>query len=361
MRFLENVINFQNTHWGTRMKRFKLSKKKIIILSSVSFLAISGAGCFMFYKHYENTKPVAQSEKVKVVSDKDNNVNNIDAWDWKSVITKTSKNDVETKGFDNLFLLNVPQITTKGNKEFVDGNGNVFQRNLIALLQSGQYSDINQAAALWTRNKTNYNFTSNPNLITASIGLDLHKYEKYLDLIKQIPIDNVKAISVSFAKEFKNNISNPTSGALIVSQMTSDAQSQIYIDNNSSISRNGQGGTQFIETRQYSKSELLNSKEKVSVFNTSKKEFEESDKLSEAFYSNSKTNSVYSVHIKSELDGEQIMYVIEDSSGNLSVYGLYSVKKNDKLESKTSHLSNSSKTTADGSDLNWDTLFDSLK
>lgn len=333
------------------MKKIKLNKNKKIFLGAVAIIIpLSGITGYFLYQNYQKA-PVAVNNKVQVVAEKSKD-SEINVWSYKNLINPSKEKT--TNQFDYLFETQVEPVKNKGNKEFEDSD--LFEKNLMALLQSGRLSDINQAKSIWFKNTENYNFTTNKNLITTSIAMDILKYDNYLELTKDVSSENIGEFASSFGEQL-NKSKNPVTLSIIANQLPSSGQVKAVVDNKSFLTRGNQGGTEYLFTKQYKNNEITQSKLTVPVYNKGK--VENVNKLIEAANSNPNVNSIYEVHQKSILDGEFVSYVIEDSEGKLTLYGNYFLKENKFAESKESHLSgnpDTSSTSKGSDDLNWDTF-----
>lgn len=328
------------------LKKIK-HKKLILITSSIGIILI--AGSVATYVHYENTKPVGTV--AKNINTKNETINNANYKSYNQLINKVGNNNV-SRSWSYLFESQIKAIKNKGKKEMP--NPQAFQNSLMTLIQSGQSSDINQGAALYTKNISNYNFTSNDNLINVGLGQDISIYNKYLSLISNMSIESSTSYMKNMGRSIKENFHTPMSMAVIGSQILPQGQSQFILSQSSILPQYGYNGTIYHGTKQYT-----SIKEAAKATKTYSGTDLENQALNAWQYEGEKTNSIYEVSLSDSTNTEKIKaYIIENGKGQLTFWGYYSENKNDKsltLQNYQNQIeaANTQDESANDNDISW--------
>lgn len=347
---------------GKRKKKGKLTasgKKKVkILVASVAIAAAGITGGIFAYVHYENTRPVGNTEVVSK-GQKDNNSSTDNFHYGKLVDNAIPKK--ENRNWKYLFEARIDPI--KHNKKEFSGS-DTFLRNLMTFMQSGETkSDINQAAALWTRNSNNYNFTNDDNLVVAGVGKDILAYDNYLDKTKGLSIGGALSADKAFGDYMKREFKTPMSMIVIGSQLRPAVTTSLVLDENSAVPVNGLYGTHYIKNTQISS--LKDAKEKgIPVYVKGKGDQKVNKAIDAWNYLGKDTHSVYQVETSAP-DGVQQMvsYVIEDGAGRLKLYGFY-FKNNINSESFKEYRESQKQYPDDevkDSDITWKSFLDATK
>lgn len=330
-------------------KILKNIKHKKIILITSSIVVVLIAGGAATYIHYENTKPVGTV--AKTISTKNEIINDANYKSYNKLISKMGNNNV-SRSWSYLFESQIHPIKNKGKKEMP--NPQAFQNSLMKLIQSGQRSDINQGAALYTKNISNYNFTSNDNLINVGLGQDILIYNKYLSLISNMSIESSTSYMKNMGRSIKENFHTPMSMAVIGAQILPQGQSQFILSKSSILPQYGYNGTIYHGTKQYTS---------IKEANKAPKTYSGTDLENQALnawrYGGEKTNSVYEVSLSDSTNTENIKaYIIENGKGQLQFWGYFPENKNIKsltLETYQNQISsaNTQDESATDNDISW--------
>lgn len=335
-------------------KKTKQSTKKMVLYISSLFVAIiilivSG---FLFYKHYENTKPIGV---VKVKNSKNITPTKND------VIKYQNKENESRQGWLYLFEAQITQVKNS-NKEFV--NADAFQKNLLTLDAAGSVSDINQASALWTRNSTNYDFTTDTNTITSGIGHDTLIYNKYLELVKNMTLSAASPYVKDMGKSIKERFQTPMTMAIIGSQLSVKAQNEFITDKKSAINIFSGQPTQYISTTFYKNTSELKKVKKVATIDS----YQNEALNAYNYLGADKANGVYDVLISDTYGTKVHAYIVEDGVGKLFFWGFYYENQDDmKTNGDVEHYQElvnqygDDSSNASASDVTWDAFVKATK
>lgn len=303
-------------------KEKKSNKKMILYLSSllmaIIILIVSG---LLFYQHYENTKPIGVT---KVTNSKNITPTKND------VLKYQNKDNESRQGWLYLFEAQITQVRNS-NKEFV--NADAFQKNLLTLDAAGSVSDIDQASALWTRNSTNYDFTTDTNTITSGIGHDTLIYNKYLGLVKNMTLSAASPYVKDMGKSIKERFQTPMTMAIIGSQLSVKSQNEFITDKKSAIDMFSGKPTQYISTTFYKNESDLKKVKKVATLDS----YQNEALNAYNYLGSDKVNGVYDVLISDTYGTKVHAYIVEDGIGALFFWGFYyenqdNIKKDGDLE-----------------------------
>ena len=132
--------------------KLRVNKKNVALIagSVLTAVALLGGG-LLWYNHYQKTKPVGVEKVVQTnsgeVETKSEPVSN--------TVEVAGGGTLSDRGYDMLWQSQASGVSN-GNDEFADPNR--LRDTLIELLKTGNADDANQAAALWVRNRENYDF-----------------------------------------------------------------------------------------------------------------------------------------------------------------------------------------------------------
>ena len=157
--------------------KLRVNKKNLALIAGSVFTAVAlVGGGVLWYNHYQKTKPVGVEKVVQTnsgeVATKSEPVSN--------TVEVAGGGTLSDRGYDMLWQSQASSVSN-GNDEFADPNR--LRDTLIELLKTGNADDANQAAALWGRNRENYDFTSKDSLTAAAIGHDAIIMDEYQRLV----------------------------------------------------------------------------------------------------------------------------------------------------------------------------------
>lgn len=290
----------------TNKKVDKKKRRKIILVSALSGALLITGGIYG-YNYYQDHKAIG-TDNVKLVNENK-------SFNYKDLIT-TSRKDKD-RGYSFLFESKVKPVNNK-KAEFKPGAK--FTRNLMDLMQSGNKDDINQGAALWTRNSRNFAFSKDKNLFAAGIGKDMLVYNRYLELISGMSATGATSYTKEMGKSIKETFTTPMSMALIGGQLLPVAQAEFLEDGRSAMVNFSYTGLR------YAKNIQLNSAKEAGkageYYDGNGDKYNVAARIW-AGYSDT-INSLYEVHLTTpDKFKETVAYIIEDTTGQLTFYGFY--------------------------------------
>ena len=308
-----------------KKKRGNLNKKNLTIIL-VSGFAITGliTGGIMFYKHYENTKPVGIEKKVKTA---DGFTHNIEAKPTQKLVDVVGGGKLQDRGYDMLWQSRVAPVDN-GKQEFKESD--TFRDTLLKLLVTENKTDVNQAAALWTRNRLNYSFTNNANLTVAAIGTDAQYINDYFELIDGKKLNERSNADVEFADKINTKFKSPWTMAFYGASLQPQGTKQLVKDESSTqLDFGGLPITRY-SIRQLDAKTVQSDGTQIE-YNLGKAVADSSfvgqkfNKATEAWSATPNINRVYEVKL-SNGRRESVVIITEDRSGKLQVYGTYYTK-----------------------------------
>ena len=322
--------------------RLRVNKKNLALIagSVLTAVALVGGGV-LWYNHYQKTKPVGVEKVVQTnsgeVATKSEPVSN--------TVEVAGGGTLSDRGYDMLWQSQASSVSN-GNDEFADPNR--LRDTLIELLKTGNADDANQAAALWVRNRENYDFTSKDSLTAAAIGHDAIIMDEYQRLVKGVNYASRANQDVALATRINEEFQSPWAMAF--------AAASLHINGTAKVVRDG-SSTQMdfsgTPIRSYSIKQY-NAETAVSDATLVKHTLPERDHSYEteeehaahaesayyeaiqagelvdatinvtaaAFRADSNANRVYEVIISNgKRDG--MVVIVETTSGDLYVYGTY--------------------------------------
>ena len=303
----------------------KLNKRGIrnITIGALAVTVIGGGG-FLYYQHYQKTKPVGVEKVVKTDA---GDVDVSDARADAELIEVVSGEPLKDRSYEMLWQSKVSQVDN-GQSEF--STPEMFRDTMLNLLKTQSYADANQAAALWSRNRLNYAFTSNPNLTNASIGHDAIIVEDYLASVQGVDFNARANADENMAERINSDMQNPWVMAFYAASLHIDGTSEVVQDQMSQQLDFNASGIRNYSIRQFDRDSALNQGTKVlytmshatTGTGTESNVGQEFNKAYEAFNSNSDANRVYEVQL-SNGKRDAVVVLIETRTGDLYVYGTY--------------------------------------
>ena len=308
-----------------KKKGVNLNKKNLTIILA-SGLVVTGlvTGGIMFYKHYENTKPVGIEKKVKTA---DGFTHNIEAKPTQKLVDVVGGGKLQDRGYDMLWQSRVAPVDN-GKQEFKESN--TLRDTLLKLLVTENKTDVNQAAALWTRNRLNYSFTNNTNLTVAAIGTDAQYINDYFELIDGKKLNERSNADVEFADKINTKFKSPWTMAFYGASLQLQGTKQLVRDESSTqLDFGGLPITRY-SIRQLDAKTVQSDGTQIE-YNLGKTVVDSTfvgqkfNKAAEAWSATPNINRVYEVKL-SNGRRESIVVITEDRSGKLQVYGMYYTK-----------------------------------
>lgn len=308
-----------------KKKSVNLNKKNLAIILT-SGLVVTGlvTGGIMFYKHYENTKPVGIEKKVKTA---DGFTHNIEAKPTQKLVDVVGGGKLQDRGYDMLWQSRVAPVDN-GKQEFKESD--TFRDTLLKLLVTENKPDVIQAAALWIRNRLNYSFTNNANLTVAAIGTDAQYINDYFELIDGKKLNERSNVDVEFADKINTKFKSPWTMAFYGASLQPQGTKQLVQDESSTqLDFGGLPITRY-SIRQLNAKTVQSDGTQVE-YNLGKAVADSSfvgqkfNKAAEAWSATPNINRVYEVQL-SNGKRDSIVIVTEDRSGKLQVYGTYYTK-----------------------------------
>lgn len=298
-------------------------KKKTIIIGvlSVSGLLAGGLLAFALFRHHENTKPVGNDIKIVTETKGETAVPTAEIQKTVEVVSGKKLND---RGFDMLWQARVPQVDN-GKGEYPDPIQ--FRGNLIELLKSRDAKDINQAAALWTRNRLNFSFTENESLSAAALGHDALLVDRYMTLVDGVAMNGRTKQDIKLARQINDDFQSPWAMAIYGSSLQIKATAELVTDRNSVQTDMYLHPIREVTIRQFDEDSLDQATmiEYATGTETGPMGGQKFNKVQQAWNSMNKPNRVYEVHV-SDIKRTAIVVLTEDTSGDLKVYGTYFAK-----------------------------------
>lgn len=347
------------------MKKMKKNKKKksatkgnllqkhpIIssIIALVTIIALVG-GVILGYQYYQNHREIGTDQRIKATNGQ--TANGRTNW------IKPTSTLASGHGNSYLFLTQLPK-SNNGRNEF--SGGTALLNNLILLLSSGQPKDINQAAALYTRNQQNYRFTSRNNRLVASVGQTANYYNNYFSKIKNISDYAAEEYQTALGKLVNKEVNDPISLTLIGSQILQPGQLELIQDPNSSFADLGLSGIKYHGTIQYHTKEDFKKIKAVNLAGTNKMFHPEQDAIK--VYG----DNFHALYISTVTDSNNtktmLVYLVEDKAGKVHYWGNYYYQSPKMVGTFAQYQKLTKNVKPDhvtGKDINWSTFVDSLK
>lgn len=348
--------NFKNKVKKIKDKEFfnktvlflKTTKGKITLLA----IAIGTvAFCVGYYLHYEKTKPIGTKEEIVISAPEAKRGKDFRA---KDVLAKSANGEkVGDRGYKYLFELPIQVANSsfgdKADKKEEFNGAEAFIKNEVTLLSTKDANDASAAAAAYSRNGRYYKFTTDENLIASGIGRDAMNYFDYISLLDGVSQSGKAELESDFGRTFKSRIGTPFSSATIATALGISGLSELVDDDNSTVIKEPvvyQKATQFKDFE-----DIVQKAQRINIEST------DTNKAWEAWNKYKNLNSIYQIEFKEIDSGRDVtVFVLEDQSGRLTIYGVYYNKIYKEDQWVRTYLANPITPKANLDDLNWNTF-----
>lgn len=255
-----------------------------------------------------------------------------------------------------LWQSQIPEIKNKGKSEFP--NPIQLKETLLTLLQTENRDDVNQATAIWLRNRNNYNFSNNDNLTVAAIGHDSVLLEKYFELVNGVNFGSRDYQDIQLAKQINSDFKSPWTMAFYGASLNIAGTAQLVADTGSNQLDFAATGIRSYSIKQFDRNtantngtiithklpaedededehdesfeDQTETEKKAKEYGyyeklqSPAKNIEEAtvNKTAEAFAYDKDANKVYEVEMSND-KRTGIVIIIEKTNGDLYVYGTY--------------------------------------
>lgn len=326
----------------TGKARLRVNKKNLALIVGSVFTAVAlVGGGVLWYNHYQKTKPVGVEKVVQTnsgeVATKSEPVSN--------TVEVAGGGTLSDRGYDMLWQSQASSVSN-GNDEFADPNR--LRDTLIELLKTGNADDANQAAALWGRNRENYDFTSKDSLTAAAIGHDAIIMDEYQRLVKGVNYAARANQDVALATRINEEFQSPWAMAFAAASLHINGTAKVVRDGSSTQMDFAGTPIRSYSIKQYNAETAVSDatlvKHTLPEYDHSHETEEEHAAHAEsayyeaiqagelvdatinvtaaAFRADSNANRVYEV-IMSNGKRDGMVVIVETTSGDLYVYGTY--------------------------------------
>ena len=326
----------------TGKARLRVNKKNLALIAGSVFTAVAlVGGGVLWYNHYQKTKPVGVEKVVQTnsgeVATKSEPVSN--------TVEVAGGGTLSDRGYDMLWQSQASSVSN-GNDEFADPNR--LRDTLIELLKTGNADDANQAAALWGRNRENYDFTSKDSLTAAAIGHDAIIMDEYQRLVKGVNYAARANQDVALATRINEEFQSPWAMAFAAASLHINGTAKVVRDGSSTQMDFAGTPIRSYSIKQYNAETAVSDatlvKHTLPEYDHSHETEEEHAAHAEsayyeaiqagelvdatinvtaaAFRADSNANRVYEV-IMSNGKRDGMVVIVETTSGDLYVYGTY--------------------------------------
>ena len=326
----------------TGKARLRVNKKNLALIAGSVFTAVAlVGGGVLWYNHYQKTKPVGVEKVVQTnsgeVATKSEPVSN--------TVEVGGGGTLSDRGYDMLWQSQASSVSN-GNDEFADPNR--LRDTLIELLKTGNADDANQAAALWGRNRENYDFTSKDSLTAAAIGHDAIIMDEYQRLVKGVNYAARANQDVALATRINEEFQSPWAMAFAAASLHINGTAKVVRDGSSTQMDFAGTPIRSYSIKQYNAETAVSDatlvKHTLPEYDHSHETEEEHAAHAEsayyeaiqagelvdatinvtaaAFRADSNANRVYEV-IMSNGKRDGMVVIVETTSGDLYVYGTY--------------------------------------
>lgn len=322
--------------------KLRINKKNVALIagSVLTAVAFLGGG-LLWYNHYQKTKPVGVEKVVQTnsgeVETKSEPVSN--------TVEVAGGGTLSDRGYDMLWQSQASGASN-GNDEFADPNR--LRDTLIELLKTGNAEDANQAAALWVRNRENYDFTTKDSLTAAAIGHDAIIMDEYQRLVNGVNYAARANQDVALATRINEEFQSPWAMAFAAAGLHINGTTKLVRDSSSTQMDFAGTPIRSYSIKQYNAETAVSDatlvKHTLPEHDHSHETEEEHAEHAEsayyeaiqagelvdatinvtaaAFRSDSNANRVYEV-IMSNGKRDGMVVIVETKSGDLYVYGTY--------------------------------------
>ena len=316
----------------TGKARLRVNKKNLALIAGSVFTAVAlVGGGVLWYNHYQKTKPVGVEKVVQTnsgeVATKSEPVSN--------TVEVAGGGTLGDRGYDMLWQSQASSVSN-GNDEFADPNR--LRDTLIELLKTGNADDANQAAALWGRNRENYDFTSKDSLTAAAIGHDAIIMDEYQRLVKGVNYAARANQDVALATQINEEFQSPWAMAFAAASLHINGTAKVVRDGSSTQMDFAGTPIRSYSIKQYNAETAVSDATLVKHTLPEHAEHAESsyyeaiqagelvdatiNVTAAAFRADSNANRVYEV-IMSNGKRDGMVVIVETTSGDLYVYGTY--------------------------------------
>lgn len=320
------------------MKLQKRWQKILALVIGILFIIIPG---IIIYHIATRPQPVGVDDDVVIT---DESVSNREHSQSVQLADGSMKDSHEQKYLTQIY---VEPPVEEDSREFMGGAA--FFNNLVKLLESGSPEDINQGAALYEKNREQYQFTTPENLLTAAIGNDLILIDEYQHTVEGVSDAGRGVFDKELGEKILRHFNSPITLALVGSRLLPVAHESFVIDYDSHVM------DQFLyEPSWYEGMIQFYPGDNLSLSRQPKKLQEMMSRYS------GRLLSAYEIHLTGKFSPDVDVLLFEDGDGKLFVYGFYYTDPGHKKQTLGEYL-DSDYSTFDNfqpEDLNWNNFVD---